>query len=146
VRRNARARWRDAALRCGLVGSPEFANQTIPEFLWDRGITRIDGIVLSHADTDHYNAVPGLLKRLHVGAVFVSLVMFDSYDPERPAGGPAVLHQAIEAADAPIREVWSGDRLRIGPEVVLNVLHPSQRGVIGTDNANSVTLGVEFRG
>jgi competence protein ComEC len=130
----------------GTSGSPEFGSETIAGFLWDRGITRIDSIILSHADTDHYNAVPGLLDRFHVGTVFVSPVMFDSYDPEQPAGGPAALHQAIEAARVPIREIWAGDRLRVGPEVVFNVLHPPQRGVIGTDNANSVTLGVEYRG
>jgi competence protein ComEC len=110
----------------GSSGPPESASQTIAGFLWDRGITRIDGIVLSHADTDHYNGVPGLLERFHVRAVFVSPVMFDSFDPDHPVGGPAVLHQAIEAAGVPIREVSSGDRLQFGPEVVLNVLH---RGV-----------------
>jgi competence protein ComEC len=130
----------------GTSSSPEFGVQTIAGFLWDRGITRIDGIVLSHADTDHYNAIPGLLDRFHVGAVYVSTVMFDSYDPEQPPDGPAVLHQAIDTAGVPIHEVWSGDRLKVGREVVISVLHPPARGIIGTDNANSVTLGVEYCG
>jgi competence protein ComEC len=130
----------------GTSGSPEFGTQTVASFLWERGITRIDGIVLSHADTDHYNAVPGLLDRFSVGAVYVSPVMFDSYDPEHPSGGPAVLHQAIETAGVPIKVIWAGDRLKAGPDAVLNVLHPPQHGVIGSDNANSVTLGVEYRG
>jgi len=42
----------------GAMGSPEFAVQSISSFLWDRGIMRLDGIVVSHSDTDHYNAVP----------------------------------------------------------------------------------------
>jgi competence protein ComEC len=42
----------------GGIGSPEFATQSIASVLWDRGIMRIDGIVISHADIDHYNAVP----------------------------------------------------------------------------------------
>ena len=42
----------------GGIGSPEYATQSIAAVLWDRGILHIDGIVLSHADTDHYNAVP----------------------------------------------------------------------------------------
>jgi competence protein ComEC len=42
----------------GSLGSPEFATQTIASYLWHRGIMRIDGIVISHADIDHYNAVP----------------------------------------------------------------------------------------
>jgi competence protein ComEC len=130
----------------GSSAPPEFASQMIANFLWSRGIMRIDGIILSHADTDHYNAVPGLLQRFAVAEVFVSPVMFDSYDPEHPTGGPAALHQAIEAAGVPIHEIWSGDRLRVGSDVVLNVLHPPQRGVAGTDNANSVTVGVDYHG
>jgi competence protein ComEC len=105
----------------------------------------IDGIVLSHADTDHYNAVPGLVERFGVGTVYVSPVMFRSMDDPGDRG-PKVLLNAIRKAGVPIREIWSGDRLHVGPEVMVQVLHPPQKGVIGTDNANSVTLGVQYAG
>jgi len=42
----------------GAIGSPEYATQSIAGYLWHRGVMRIDGIVISHADIDHYNAVP----------------------------------------------------------------------------------------
>ena len=61
----------------GSLGSPELATQIIASFLWERGIDRIDAIVLSHADIDHYNAVPGLLERFPVGVVYISPMMFD---------------------------------------------------------------------
>jgi competence protein ComEC len=125
----------------GALGAPEYATQTIASYLWHRGIRRIDGIVISHADVDHYNAVPGLLERFRVGAVYVSPVMFDGIGV--PGDGPAVLHDAIRTAGVPIREIWSGDRLRVGPELTLHVLHPPRQGVVGTDNANSLTLAVE---
>ena len=71
----------------GAIGSPEYATQTIASYLWDRGIMRIDGLILSHADIDHYNAVPGLLERFRVGTVYVSPVMFDTIgDPETSRG------------------------------------------------------------
>ena len=80
----------------GGIGSPEYATQSIASLLWDRGIMRIDGIVLSHADTDHYNAVPGLLERFRVGTVYVSPVMFQSAgDAENR--GPAVLRRPSSA-------------------------------------------------
>jgi competence protein ComEC len=129
----------------GGIGAPEFATRSIASFLWSRGIMRIDGIVLSHSDTDHYNAVPGLLERFRVGAIYVSPVMFRSIgnvDDE----GPNVLLEAIHQANVPIREIWSGDQLRMGPDVTIDVLHPPRRGIIGSDNANSVTLGVEYAG
>ncbi len=126
----------------GGIGSPEYATQSIADFLWNQGIVRIDGIVLSHADTDHYNAVPGLLERFSVGAIYVSPLMFRSAE----YGGPKALHDAIVRAGVPIRKIWSGDQLHVGPDVTIQVLHPPRKGVLGTDNANSVTLGVEYAG
>jgi competence protein ComEC len=128
----------------GALGSPEYATQTIASYLWHRGIMRIDGIVVSHADIDHFNAVPGLLERFTVGAVYVSPVMFDEFG-ENTSGAPLVLRQAILDAGVPIREVWSGDRLRVGPEVLIDVLHPPRRGVVGNDNANSLALAITYK-
>jgi competence protein ComEC len=129
----------------GSLGSPEFATQTVASFLWSRGIMHIDAILLSHADVDHYNAVPGLLERFSVGTVYTSPLMFDSFGATGPATAPEVLRQAIVAADVPFREVWSGDRLRVG-EVAIEIIHPPKVGVIGSDNANSMTLVVEYAG
>jgi competence protein ComEC len=128
----------------GALGSPEYATQTIASYLWDRGIMRIDGIIVSHADIDHFNAVPGLVERFAVGAVYVSPVMFDEFG-ENTSGAPLVFRQAIQDAGVPIREVWAGDRLRAGPEVLIDILHPPRRGVVGNDNANSLTLAIKYK-
>lgn len=130
----------------GGIGSPEYATQTIASFLWSRGIMRIDGLVISHADIDHYNAVPGLLERFHVGTIYVSPVMFEAIGDAETRGGVAVLHDAIEHAGVPIREIWSGDRLRVGSDMAIQVLHPPEKGVVGSDNANSITMAVEYAG
>jgi competence protein ComEC len=130
----------------GSLGSPDYATQTIASYLWHRGIRRIDGLVLSHADIDHYNAVPGLLERFRVSKVYVSPVMFSRFGPDASSFGPTVLREAIEHAGVEIREIWSGDRLRVGSDISIDVLHPPRRGVVGTDNANSITLAVECSG
>jgi competence protein ComEC len=130
----------------GAIGSPEYATQTVSSYLWHRGVMRIDGIVISHADIDHYNAVPGLLERFRVGAVYASPIMFDGVADESGPGGIKLLHGAIRRAGVPIREIWVGDRLQLGADVTARVFHPPQRGVVGSDNANSLTLGVEYAG
>jgi len=129
----------------GSLGSPQYVTQSIASYLWHRGIKRIDALVISHADVDHYNAVPGLLHRFPVGTIYVSPMMFDGFD-DSSSEGPTVLRESIEAAGVPIREIWSGDRLRIGGDVTIDVIHPPRRGVIGSDNANSLTLAVECAG
>jgi competence protein ComEC len=130
----------------GSLGSPEFATRTVAGFLWDRGILRLDGVILSHADVDHYNALPGLLERFRVAAVYVSPLMFDRFGASGPIDGPTELRRAIDQAGVPIREIWSGDRLRIGADVTIEVLHPPRQGVIASDNANSIVLAVEYAG
>jgi competence protein ComEC len=130
----------------GALGSPEIATQSIASYLWHRGIMRIDGLVISHADVDHYNAVPGLLQRFRVSAVYVSPLTFDGFGGGGAGDGPQVLREAIRQAGVPIREIWAGNKLRVGPDVVIHVLHPPRNGVLGTDNANSVTLTVEYQG
>ena len=45
----------------------------------------------------------------------------------------------------PLRETWSGDRLSTGVTQI-EVLHPPRRGVLGSDNANSIVLAVEYQG
>jgi competence protein ComEC len=146
----------------GALSSPEFAAQTVASYLWNRGILRIDGIVLSHTDVDHYNAVPALLDRFRVDAIYMSPLMFQDcgfgeakpdqalLNPEpqtlTPADGPNALRLAIERAGVPVRQIWAGDRLRLGAHVTMEVLHPPRRGVIGNDNANSITLMVQYDG
>lgn len=130
----------------GAIGSPEYATQSIASYLWHLGIMRIDGIVISHADSDHYNAIPGLLERFRVGAVYVSPVMFAGIGEDSTARGVEVLRKAITEAGVPIHEIWAGNRLNVAPDVGIRVLHPPQRGVVGTDNANSVTLAIEYAG
>ncbi len=131
------------------AGSLGFGNRSarsIAAYLWSRGITRLDAVVLSHADSDHYNALPELLRRFDVGVVYVSPLMFDPVFPSGDVNGPSRLRELVEAAGVEIREIWRGDRLRTPSEVQIDVLHPPQLGVFGSDNANSVVLSIEYAG
>jgi competence protein ComEC len=131
----------------GSLGSPEMATKIIASFLWSRGIDRIDAIVLSHADIDHYNAMPGLLERFPIGVVYVSPMMFDPIATAGDLTAPNYLRDVLRNAGVPMREVWMGDRLKTTSAAVgIEVLHPPREGVIGRDNANSVLLNVEFAG
>jgi competence protein ComEC len=125
----------------GRLGSPSSAARSVAGYLWSRGIWHLDAVVLSHADLDHYNALPALLRKFSVGVVYVSPVMFD-----RPNRALATLRDAIRKAGVPLREVWSGDLLQTGGTARLEVLHPPRGGVLGSDNANSIVLAFEYQG
>jgi competence protein ComEC len=61
----------------GQFTSPYGGARAIAGCLWARGVTHLDAVVISHADADHYNALPELLERFSVGVVYVSPVMFE---------------------------------------------------------------------
>ncbi len=54
--------------------SPRFnaGRQIIAPYLWQRGITAIDAIVITHPDSDHYNGIPFLLKRFHPKTLWIN--------------------------------------------------------------------------
>ena len=125
----------------GQLGSPEAAARSIASCLWSRGLTHLDAVVISHADVDHYNALPALLEQFSVGVVYVSPVMFDEKTPALQK-----LVAALDRYSVPLREIWSGDRLSTDDGCRIEVLHPSKQGVLGSDNANSIVLSLEYAG
>jgi len=125
----------------GQLGSPDAAASAISAYLWSRGKTRIDAVVISHADVDHYNALPELLRRFTIGGVYISPVMFDEKTPATQS-----LQSAIDDSGAPVHVVWSGDRLRGSVDCTIEVLHPPARGTLGSDNSNSIVLVIEYQG
>jgi competence protein ComEC len=125
----------------GRMGMPGRAVRAISAVLWSRGITHLESIVISHADADHFNAVPELLKRFSVGVVYVPPTMFQQNDPATVA-----LRQAIDDAGIPIRVLHRGSRLTEVDGETISVLHPPPHGCDGGDNANSIVLRVEYGG
>jgi competence protein ComEC len=125
----------------GRMGAPSPGADLISNFLWFRGIEYLDAVVVSHADSDHYNTLPELLERFPVGVVYVSPVMFRRASPalDRLSG-------AIAQTRVPLRLLIAGDRLRTEDDTCIEVLHPPRQGVPGSDNANSLVLVISHAG
>lgn len=130
----------------GSLGSPHFATSTISEYLWSRGIRSIDAVVLSHADVDHFNAVPGLVDRFPIGRVFVSPHMLPPLGDSTTHSAPAELQRLLVAQGIPIEEVELGDRLTLDSVTRGDVIYPDRLGSFGSDNSNSLVLVVESAG
>lgn len=125
----------------GSLSPPTTSARAITAVLWSRGLRHVDAVVLSHADADHYNALPELLEKVSVGRVYVSPSMFSQ---EAPALGE--LRRAIERSGTPLVEIAWGDRLLAGPDTRVEVIHPPRWGVAESDNGNSIVLHVEAFG
>ncbi|MFW6124781.1 MAG: ComEC/Rec2 family competence protein [Pirellulales bacterium] len=125
----------------GHLGQPHRAGQVIASYLWSRGIGRIDAVILSHADVDHFNALPYLTERFAVGQVLVAPSFADLMQP-----AVAELCQRLRQRGVPIRFCWSGDAVRVGSAMQIDVLHPPAVARGETDNANSLVASVAFQG
>jgi len=127
----------------GRLGAPVAAERGLAAVLWDRGVTRIDTLVISHADTDHFNAVPGILERFKVAAVAVPAAFAAS-------DAPAVrsLRDRLAAAAVPLQVLAAGDDLPFEPLCRVRVLHPAAGAdeSPADDNQSSLVLAVEAAG
>ena len=59
---------------CGGASSPRFnaGVQVVGPFLWRKGIRRIDAIIITHPDSDHYNGVPFILEHFHPETLWIN--------------------------------------------------------------------------
>ncbi len=124
----------------GRLGDQQQVYKMISQALWELRIARLDGMILSHADADHYNAMPGIIRRFRVDR-FVTA-------PEQwshPSIAIQSLRQQILQRSIPL-SVWeAGDRYELGGASI-RVLHPNAKQLDGTDNAKSLCLLIEYAG
>ena len=125
----------------GTLSDGSRAREILVDAMWDRGISRIDALVISHADADHFNAVPGLLREIPVGSVLVARPFLDFRQ-----SAVRELCDTAAARRVPIQLIWEGDRIALDEDVGIRVLHPALRFHASEDNDNSVVLSVRYAG
>ncbi|MEZ6092365.1 MAG: ComEC/Rec2 family competence protein [Pirellulaceae bacterium] len=125
----------------GRLGDAAFARWPIEAVLWSEGLRRLNGIVISHADADHYNAIPGLLERFSVDRIVGSHELFANTEP-----GMVELQIALASRNVPVDKIAAGETMLSMPDVRVEVLHPTTQHLIGKDNANSIVLKIDCFG
>jgi competence protein ComEC len=117
----------------GSLRGPRMA-RPIGDFLAARGVHRLDEVIVSHADLDHYNALVGLAERVAIGRILISPTF-----AQKPT--PGVHYTLQRLRGPPIQTIQAGDYLE-GGGVRLEVLHPPGGWERGNENARSVVLHV----
>lgn len=128
----------------GTLGDGRRAERAIAGLLWQRGYRRLDAVIVSHADHDHYSGIFGLLEKIPVGSLLLA-------QPSLAADQPQILELCERASARRVRIqcVQAGDELVPSTgqeELLLEVLHPAGGFRSQADNANSVVLAVTYGG
>src|SRR5262249_29689525 len=124
----------------GAMRGPDVAERIVAPFLWSRKIYRIDDIVLSHADLDHFNGLVDLANRFAIGRVLCSPTFED-----KPTEAVRITLRELHRRRIPIQHLVAGQKLR-SSGVELDVLHPPEGWAGSNENTRSVVLEVRHGG
>ncbi len=124
----------------GHMGAAERSHQDIAAALWALRTSRIDRLIISHADADHYNATTGLLARFAIGAIISTEQFWQHSDSDVQSLIAQFAQQGCR------RATWMAPREWLHGDVELQVLHPSVQWQAASDNANSLCLLIEYSG
>ncbi len=110
----------------------------VSEYLWWRGLDRVDYLIATHADADHMDGLSFVAGNFAVRAALVSR------SPGRDADY-AEFAQTLSSKGIPLRLVGAGDEIRIG-DVSMSVLWPtpSINPELPYGNNNSVVLQLRY--
>jgi competence protein ComEC len=125
----------------GSIAGGNRAARSIENAVWSAGRSRLDAIVISHADADHCNAVAELVDVVPTRTLFVHRTFLDWSQPP-----VATAIERSAAAGIPIGLLAAGQQIQLDPSVRINVLHPTVDFDSPTDNGNSLILCLEYAG
>jgi competence protein ComEC len=129
----------------GLEGDEPFKRDTrsigegvVSEFLWARGLDRVDYILATHADADHIDGLNDIARNFRVRAAIVARTPAD--DPEYSRFATTMKESGV-----PIEKIGAGDALRVG-NVTARVLWPPPGSSENAPSRNndSIVLLINF--
>lgn len=124
----------------GHLGASDRSHQAIADALWEIGTARIDTLLISHADADHYNATEGLVERFAVNRVISTAAFWDSQDRNVQELVETLALHGIEMGE------WAAGDHGTEAGVVWSVLHPAADHRAESDNAASLCILLEYEG
>lgn len=126
---------------CGKMDDPSVGRRIIAPALWSRGVSRIDAVLLSHADLDHFNGLPDLVERFAIGEVLTPPHFADDANP-----AAVRLVETLRERGVPVRELFAPTSWRWGA-VHFQTLHPPKDWrPDASDNARSLVVEVSSLG
>ena len=109
----------------------------VSEFLWHRGLSRVDYIIATHADTDHIDGLNDVARNFKIKNALVART--PSNDPEFFKFANTLKHQNI-----PLQIISRGDVLRFG-DVTIEILAPEKTNDVNAQSTNDESIVLILR-
>jgi competence protein ComEC len=129
---------------CGSQGYWQIGERSIVPALQALSVRRIDILMLSHADLDHFVGVLDVLDRIRVETLLVSPDVLREAEAN-PRGAAAYLVESVRELGYEPRPVEQGWTYALG-EARLELLWPAAGYVSEKNNDNSLVLAIEAAG
>lgn len=124
---------------CGSLQGPAIAERTIAPWLWSKRIQRLDALIVSHADIDHFGAMIPLIRRFQIKTIYLAPQFVQSTEP-----AVIELLTHLRGGSPAVKLLWQGDELVVG-DASLRVLHPKPMHRYESDNAASATMECRWK-
>jgi competence protein ComEC len=120
------------------VETRSIGEAVVSEYLWWRGLDRVDYLIATHADADHIDGLNDVARNFSVKAALVARTPDRDMEYSRFA-------ETLRSRGVPLRIVGAGDELQIG-NVSISVLWPtpSQAPTSRSANNDSIVLRLRF--
>jgi len=109
----------------------------VSEYLWWRGLDRVDYLIATHADTDHIEGLSDVARNFRVRAAFVGRTPPNDIEYKTFA-------DTLARENIPVNILSAGDRLRFG-EATIEIENPlAMNNQTASSNNDSLVLRVRY--
>jgi competence protein ComEC len=124
----------------GRLGDHQRSYQVITDALWAMNKSIVDCAIISHADSDHYNAIEGIARRFRIRQILSTDLVFQHPSPLLKQNLAAAFERGSHAI------AWNRGDHYDGKHWSMLAVHPPKQEIIGSDNAKSLCVLLEFAG
>jgi competence protein ComEC len=119
----------------GTSSPGDLARRTIEPFLRHQGASKVDGVFISHANLDHFNAVARMAEDRGVGEVLVTPQFQRDAAKNYPAR--AMLRRLAELK-CPVKQTVAGQTIPLDGQCTLEILWPDAGAAVDANNSSQV--------